>query len=116
MFFDYDILVYMKEVIYRFEKDEDYKMVPINNIYGNVTNTGEIFCDLVFESTEISEEIAYTKTKEGVLEDASKELKRGEEGKIVLINSFIGISITKTTARNIAYWLLKKVDELEDNE
>ncbi len=116
MFFDYDILVYMKEVIYRFEKAEDYKMVPVNNIYGNVTNTGEIFCDLVFESTEISEEIAYTKTKEGVLEEASKELKRGEEGKIVLINSFIGISITKTTARNIAYWLLKKVDELEDNE
>ncbi len=43
MFFDYDILVYMKEVIYRFEKAEDYKLVPVNNIYGNVTNTGEIF-------------------------------------------------------------------------
>ncbi|AJA89930.1 hypothetical protein OY14_00400 [Borreliella chilensis] len=105
----------MKEIIYRFEKAEDYKLVPINNIYGSVTSTGEIFCDLVFESTEISEEIAYTKTKEGVLEEASKELKNGE-GKIVLINSFIGISVTKTTARNIAYWLLKKVDELEDNE
>ncbi|WP_024654172.1 hypothetical protein [Borrelia persica] len=105
----------MKEIIYRFEKAEDYKLVPINNIYGNVTNTGEIFCDLVFESTEISEEIVYTKTKEGVLKEVSEELK-GSKEKIVLIKSFVGISITKDTAKNIAYWLLKKVDELEDNE
>ncbi|BCR20695.1 hypothetical protein [Borrelia miyamotoi] len=105
----------MKEITYRFEKAEDYKLVPINNIYGSVTNTGEIFCDLVFESTEIPEEIVYTKTKEGVLEEISKDLK-GSKEKIILINSFIGISITKDTAKNIAYWLLKKVDELEDNE
>ncbi|AAX17424.1 MULTISPECIES: hypothetical protein [Borrelia] len=105
----------MKEIIYRFEKAEDYKLVPINNIYGSVTNTGEIFCDLVFESTEIPEEIVYTKTKEGVLEEISGEFK-GSKEKIILINSFVGISITKDTAKNIAYWLLKKVDELEDNE
>ncbi|WP_024655701.1 hypothetical protein [Borrelia hispanica] len=105
----------MKEIIYRFEKAEDYKLVPINNIYGSVTNTGEIFCDLVFESTEIPEEIVYTKTKEGVLEEISGEL-RGSKEKVILINSFVGISITKDTAKNIAYWLLKKVDELEDNE
>ncbi|ACH93042.1 MULTISPECIES: hypothetical protein [Borrelia] len=105
----------MKEIIYRFEKAEDYKLVPINNIYGSVTNTGEIFCDLVFESTEIPEEIVYTKTKEGVLEEISGDL-RGSKEKVILINSFVGISITKDTAKNIAYWLLKKVDELEDNE
>ncbi|AAX16604.1 MULTISPECIES: hypothetical protein [Borrelia] len=105
----------MKEIIYRFEKAEDYKLVPVNNIYGSVTNTGEIFCDLVFESTEIPEEIVYTKTKEGVLEEISGELK-GSKEKIILINSFVGISVTKDTAKNIAYWLLKKVDELEDNE
>ncbi|AWG42480.1 hypothetical protein CR532_00415 [Candidatus Borreliella tachyglossi] len=105
----------MKEIIYRFEKAEDYKLVPVNNIYGSVTNTGEIFCDLVFETTEIPEEIVYTKTKEGVLEEISGELK-GSKEKIMLINSFVGISITKDTAKNIAYWLLKKVDELEDNE
>ncbi|AGT27086.1 hypothetical protein BmHG_00085 [Borrelia miyamotoi] len=105
----------MKEITYRFEKAEDYKLVPVNNIYGSVTNTGEIFCDLVFESTEIPEEIVYTKTKEGVLEEISRDLK-GSKEKIILINSFIGISITKDTAKNIAYWLLKKVDELEDNE
>ncbi|UPA17613.1 hypothetical protein R5397_03985 [Borrelia sp. MN22-0132] len=105
----------MKEIIYRFEKAEDYKLVPINNIYGSVTNTGEIFCDLVFESTEIPEEIVYTKTKEGALEEISGEFKSSKE-KIILINSFVGISITKDTAKNIAYWLLKKVDELEDNE
>ncbi|AHH10237.1 hypothetical protein bcCo53_000081 [Borrelia coriaceae] len=105
----------MKEITYRFEKSEDYKLVPVNNIYGSVTNTGEIFCDLVFESTEIPEEIVYTKTKEGVLEEISGEV-RGSKEKIILINSFVGISITKDTAKNIAYWLLKKVDELEDNE
>ncbi|QMU98895.1 hypothetical protein F0310_00395 [Borrelia sp. A-FGy1] len=105
----------MKEIIYRFEKAEDYKLVPVNNIYGNVTNTGEIFCDLVFEATEIPEEIVFTKTKEGVLEEISGEIK-GSKEKIILINSFVGISITKDTAKNIAYWLLKKVDELEDNE
>ncbi|ASQ28914.1 hypothetical protein CDQ96_00400 [Borrelia miyamotoi] len=105
----------MKEITYRFEKAEDYKLVPVNNIYGSVTNTGEIFCDLVFESTEIPEEIVYTKTKEGVLEEISRDLK-GSKEKIILINSFIGISVTKDTAKNIAYWLLKKVDELEDNE
>lgn len=98
----------MKEIIYRFEKAEDYKLVPINNIYGSVTNTGEIFCDLVFESTEIPEEIVYTKTKEGVLEEISGEFK-GSKEKIILINSFVGISITKDTAKNIAYWLLKKL-------
>ncbi|WP_139418538.1 hypothetical protein [Borrelia crocidurae] len=87
----------------------------MNNIYGSVTNTGEIFCDLVFESTEIPEEIVYTKTKEGVLEEISGDL-RGSKEKVILINSFVGISITKDTAKNIAYWLLKKVDELEDNE
>ncbi|QFP42213.1 hypothetical protein F9Y90_03825 [Borrelia miyamotoi] len=105
----------MKEITYRFEKAEDYKLVPVNNIYGSVTNTGEIFCDLVFESTEIPEEIVYTKTKEGVLEEISRDLK-GSKEKVILISSFIGISITKDTAKNIAYWLLKKVDELEDNE
>ncbi|ETZ18128.1 hypothetical protein BDCR2A_00101 [Borrelia duttonii CR2A] len=68
----------MKEIIYRFEKAEDYKLVPINNIYGSVTNTGEIFCDLVFESTEIPEEIVYTKTKEGVLEEISGDKKVDE--------------------------------------
>ncbi|UER67990.1 hypothetical protein LKV13_00400 [Borrelia sp. BU AG58] len=105
----------MKEIIYKFEKAEDYKLVPVNNIYGNVTNTGEIFCDLVFESTEIPEEIVFTKTKEGALEEISGRHK-GSKERMILINSFFGISITKDTAKNIAYWLLKKVDELEDNE
>ena len=84
----------MKEIIYRFEKAEDYKLVPVNNIYGNVTNTGEIFCDLVFESTEIPEEIVFTKTKEGVLEEISGELK-GSKERIILINSFLGFLLQK---------------------
>ena len=86
-----------------FKKDDNYRIVPVNGVWGGPTLRGDIQVDFFHESQLLPEVIEQEVTPEGTL---GKELDRrsSEIQRTVLV----GIMLTVEQADSIGRWLQQK--------
>ena len=92
-----------KKIGFRFKKDDNYRLVPVNGVWGGPTPRGDIMVDFFYESQSLPEVIQQEVTPEGTL---GKELvKRSTEIQRTVL---VGIILTAEQADSIGRWLQQK--------
>ena len=93
---------------FRFTKADDFRLLPVNCVWGGRTPRGDIMVHLCHEIQALPETVTHAVTSEG---------KLGEETKRNPVNVFdrtvlAGIVLTAEQARSIGQWLLDKAAEM----
>lgn len=97
----------MKEIVYRYEKDPDYRIIPVNTFLGKKTMKGDLFIDLCLEHFQSPEEVVYVLTPEGKGPEISREPLKDS----VTCEAQVGILLSHKQARELAYWILRELSE-----
>ena len=98
------------KITFRFSKDDDYRLIPVNGVWGGPTLRGDIRVEFFHESQALPEAITHGVTPEGQL---GKELKRtptGEAQRTVLV----GMMLTAEQAESIGRWLQQKARQVRE--
>ena len=91
------------KIRFRFKKDDNYRIVPVNGIWGGPTPRGDIRVDFFHESQSLPEVVEHEMTPEGTL---GKEL--GQRSPEIQRTVSVGIILTVEQADSIGRWLQKK--------
>lgn len=98
------------KVTFRFKKDEDYRLNPVNGVWGGATPRGDISVDQFHESHLVPEIVAQEVTPDGEL---GRELER--EPPITLQRTaLVGMVLTAEQADSIGGWLQVKAREVRN--
>ena len=92
-----------KKIRFRFKMDDDYRLVPVNGVWGGPTPRGDIRVDFFHESQTLPEVIEQEVTPEGAL---GKEL--GKRSPEIQRTVLVGIMLTAEQADSIGRWLQQK--------
>lgn len=96
-------------VVYRYEKNPDYRVIFANGAIGGVTPRGDIKFDLFIEYLETPEETVHSITPDGL----GPEIERTPHGPGFTRQSQIGVIMSPGQAKSLAYWLMGQVDAME---
>jgi len=97
-----------KEIVYTMRRSTDYRLFPVNGVWGGPTPTGEVRCDFIFEAQELPDEIAYMVTPDGL----GPEVRR--DGNVRLVREAqVGVVMSIGAAKSIGAWLIKRAEETE---
>ena len=99
-----------KKITFRFEKDEDYRLIPVNGVWGGATPRSDILVDFFHESYALPEMVAHAVTLDGQLGEEVKRTPPGEIRRKVLV----GMVLTAEQAESIGHWLLQKAREVRE--
>lgn len=97
----------MKEIIYRYEKDPDYRMISANAFLGKKTMKGDLFIDLCLEHFQAPDEVIYSLTPEGRGREVSREPARDT----VICEAQAGLLLSVQQAKELAYWILRELND-----
>ena len=96
-----------KKIQFRFKKDDNYRLVPVNGVWGGPTLRGDILANFFHESQPLPEVLEHEVTPEDTL---GKELgKRSPEFQRTVL---VGIMLTVEQADSIGQWLQQKAREV----
>ena len=98
------------KITFRFEKDEDYRLIPVNGVWGGVTPRSDIFVDLFHESHTLPEVVTHEVTPDGRLGTEVKRTPTDEIQRKVLV----GMVLTAEQAESIGRWLLEKAHQVRE--
>ena len=102
-----------KKVKFVYKQPDDYKIVYANGIYGGPTPRGEFKFDLFHEYGPAPEsELHYVKEDGSV--GGKVESEASVEEAIVIRERKIGVVMELRHAKNIASWMLTKIQEIEE--
>ena len=98
------------KITFRFAKDADYRLIPVNGAWGAVTPRGDISVDLFHESVLLPEEITQEMTPDGKLGQELASKPSGTFQRTVLV----GMMLTAEQAESIGLWLQEKAREARE--
>jgi hypothetical protein len=99
-----------RKITFRFEKDEDYRLIPVNGVWGGVTPRSDILVDFFHESLALPEVVAHAVTPGGELGEEIRRSPTGEIRRKVLV----GMVLTAEQAESIGLWLLEKARQVRE--
>ena len=100
------------KVTFRFKKDDDYRLIPVNGVWGGVTPRGDIKVDFFHESQSLPEEITHTVTLDGKLTNEREHLPPLTVQRTILV----GMVLTVEQAESIGRWLQEKAREVRKHQ
>jgi hypothetical protein len=98
-----------KKLTFRYEQSPNYRSIYSNGAFGGITPPGEIRFDLFFEYSKTPEEITHSLTPDGL----GPEIQRKPGSAPVTREVLMGVVMSKDGAKNLAHWLLQKVQDLD---
>lgn len=96
-----------KSVKFCFKQDDDYRLVPVNGVWGGVSPRGDIKVDFFYESYTVPDEITQVIAPDGKLEE---ELQR-KQSALLQRTVLVGMMLTADQAESIGRWLQEKARE-----
>lgn len=96
-------------VVYRYEKNRDYRLIFANGAMGGATPRGDIKFDLFIEYLEAPEQTVHSITPDGL----GPEIERTPSGPGFTRQSQVGVIMSPGQARSLAHWLMSQVDAME---
>ena len=96
------------EIEFHFKVDGDYRVIPVNCVWGGSTSRGDIMVHLCHEAPSIPESVRQEVTPEGII---GKELGRTQPHP-VLRTAFAGMVLSPDQAESIGLWLQEHAREL----
>lgn len=96
------------KITFRFKKDDNYRLIPVNGVWGGATPRGDIRVDLFHESFSLPEVITQAVTPDAKL---GKELERTPPS-TVQRKVLVGMVLTAEQAESIGRWLQEKAREV----
>ena len=100
------------KITFRYEKDEDYRLIPVNGVWGGATPRSDILVDLFHESYTLPEVLTHAVTPGGQLGEEVKRTPTGEIRRKV----FVGMVLTAEQAESIGRWLLEQAREVRERK
>jgi hypothetical protein len=102
-----------KKVRFIHNRPEDYKIYPINGIWGGMTGRGDLICHFFLEHQEVP-----AVEVQPIKEDGSLgSVERGNEGEARIVRNFqMGIVVNREQAVAIAKWMLDNVKRFEEEQ
>lgn len=99
----------MEQVIrFDFKRDDSYRLIPVNGVWGGVTPRGDVWADFFYECYAVPEEVTHAVLPEGRL---GEELSR--QGSHDLQRTLlVGMMLTAEQAESIGRWLQAKAREI----
>ena len=98
-----------KTVTFRFQRDEHYRLIPVNGIWGGVTPRGDVIADLIHESQALPEAITHEVTAEGTLAEVKRAPPTSFQRTVLA-----GMVLTPEQAESIGLWLQRKAREARE--
>lgn len=95
-------------VKFGFIKDEGYRLVPINGVWGGATPRGDIRADFFYESYTVPTEVTHRLTPPGqVREELERKVPQHLQRTV-----FVGMMLTVEQADSIGRWLQQQAREM----
>ena len=98
-----------RKISFRYEKHPDYRIVFANGAVGGTTPRGDIKFDLFIEYLEVPEETTHSVTPDGL----GPEIARKPSSPSFTRQSQVGVIMTPSQAKALAYWLMGQADVIE---
>ena len=92
-----------------FRKDENYRLIPVNGVWGGVTSRGDIQVDLYHESLMRPSEVTHDLTPQGAI---GPETARKPSQPLIERTVLVGMMLTAEQADSIGRWLRDKAVEV----
>ena len=99
-----------KKIKFIHNKPQDYRIYPVNGVWGGVSGRGDLICNFFVEHHEVPKEEVFSIEEDGSLRDINKKPK--EEARAIR-DLQVGILVNREQAVSIANWMLEKVKEFE---
>ena len=94
-------------VRFRFERDQNYRIIPVNGVWGGLTARGDVKADFFHESHPVPEEVINALTPEGRIGDELTQVQDLELHRTLLV----GMMLTVEQADSIGRWLQAQAAE-----
>lgn len=99
-----------KKIKFIYNKPQDYRIYPVNGVWGGVSGRGDLICNFFVEHHEVPKEEVLALKEDGSLEPIKEKPK---EQVNVIRDLQVGILVNREQAISIANWILEKVKEFE---
>ena len=99
-----------KKIAFHFEKDDDYRLISVNGVWGGPTPRGDIIVDLFHEAQSLPEKITHETTSDGRL---GKEIERTPPATWQR-TLMVGMTLTAEHAESIGLWLQNAAREARE--
>lgn len=99
-----------KKITFSFSRDDEYRVIPVNGVWGGVTPRSDIRVELFHESQAMPKTITHAVTPEG---DLGAELER-KPAPAFHRQVFLGMMLTAEQAESIGRWLQEKAREARE--
>ena len=100
------------QVTFRFSKDENYRLIPVNGAWGGVTPRGDVQVELFHENHAMPTTVVHSVTEGRV----AGELKRTPKAEKTEVQRTVlaGMVLTAEQAESIGRWLQAKAREARE--
>ena len=98
----------LEKVTFYFEKDANYRVVPVNGVWGGVTGRGDVSVDFFYESYIVPEMVTQA-VRDGSALGEEIERHPGADARRRIV--WMGMMLTATQADSIGKWLQEKAGE-----
>lgn len=98
----------MPEIKLKYEKNRDYRIIPISGAFGSINPQGMVVCDLYLERLPAPPEITLSIDEEA---GTMTETKIEKYSQPIIRELSFGMVMTPEVAKALGEWLLKKHEE-----
>lgn len=91
-----------------FKRDDNYRLIPVNGVWGGATPRGDVRVDFFYESYTVPDEVTQAVTPEGRLGEELGRKRAHDLQRTVLA----GMMLTAEQAESIGRWLQEKALEV----
>ena len=99
-----------KKIGLRFKKDDDYRLIPVNGVWGGPTPRGDIIVDFFHESQSLPEKVTQALSPDGQLGEVLERKPLDTVQRTV----FVGIVLNVEQAESIGRWLQEKAHQVRE--
>ena len=100
----------LTKITFHYEKDEDYRLIPVNGVWGGMTPRGDILTHFFHESYTLPKAVTHVVTSDGQLGEEVQRIPKNEIQRKVLV----GMVLTAEQAESIGKWLLAKARNVRE--
>ena len=100
----------LTKITFGFKKDDDYRLIPVNGVWGGMTPRGDIMVDFFHESQSLPEAVTQAVTPDGNLGEELQRAPASHVQRTVLV----GMVLTAEQAESIGRWLQEKAGAVRE--
>jgi hypothetical protein len=101
-----------KTITYKYTRHPDYRTTYANGAIGGTTPRGDVKFDLFVEFVDIPEQSVHSITPDGI----GPEIERQPANPPLTRQSQVGVIMSPSQAKSLAYWLLSQTNTLEQKQ